>query len=177
MPVWIALLRAIGPKTHMKMSMAQFRTACAEAGLDGVRTILATGNAIIPTALPEADLRVTLESVVARHGLSNAVFLRQPQELAHVLRENPFSGAADQRPNHMLILFLNQPAEATVTSLTARYSGPERVAVSGRHVFIDYADGVGRSKLTGPVLDRWLGQPGTARNWNTIGKLVAAAQS
>ena len=45
--------------------------------------------------------------------------------------------------------------------------------VHGREVFIDYLDSVGRSKLTPARLERLLGQPGTARNWNTLAKLAS----
>jgi uncharacterized protein (DUF1697 family) len=37
--------------------------------------------------------------------------------------------------------------------------------------------GVGRSKLTGAVIERALGTFGTARNWTTLTKLLALADT
>ena len=51
-------------------------------------------------------------------------------------------------------------------------AGGERVAVRGDALWIDYASGVARSKLTPAVLDRAVGSPVTARNWNTVQALA-----
>jgi uncharacterized protein (DUF1697 family) len=45
--------------------------------------------------------------------------------------------------------------------------------VRGTDVFVHYPNGQGRSKVTNAVLERLLGTPATARNWNTVGKLLA----
>ena len=51
--------------------------------------------------------------------------------------------------------------------------GRERVRVAGRHAWLVYPDGVGRSKLTTAIIEAKLGARGTARNWNTVLKLRA----
>jgi uncharacterized protein (DUF1697 family) len=47
------------------------------------------------------------------------------------------------------------------------------VRAKGRHAYIYYPDGVGRSKLTAALIEKHLGCRGTARNWNTVQKLAA----
>lgn len=90
-----------------------------------------------------------------------------------MLALNPMPEAAQIRPSLMLVLFLDHaPTADRVAALTA-HGGPEPVQVHGREVFIDYLDNVGRSKLTPARLERLLGQPGTARNWNTLTKLAS----
>ncbi len=155
--------------------MAQLRAAGEKAGFQDVRTILATGNLVFRTPEPKDQVIDRLDRIVADHGLRNDVFLRQPFELAEALARNPFPEAADQRPNHMLVLFLEREVEETGSNLMD-HTGPEHIAVHGREVYIDYVEGVGRSRLTPALLERRLGQPGTARNWNTIGKLVQATE-
>lgn len=173
---WIGLIRAIGPSTHKKMSMRQLRDGCERAGLENVRTLLATGNVVFSSETDIAELGGRLTDILASHDLDNKVFLRRPGDLEDVVARNPFADAAVARPNHLLILFLEMdPLPDQVATLLAR-QGPERMAVVGREVFIDYVEGVGRSKLTPGVLERSLGQPGTARNWNTVGKLIAASK-
>ena len=172
---WIALIRAIGAATHKKMSMQQLREACVSAGLDDVRTVLATGNLLFSSSADAARLKHDLTEIIRAHDLDNAVFPRQPHELDAVLRTNPFPEAASEHPNHLLVLFLESDVGSDKLAALRDYAGPERIAPSGREVFIDYVAGVGRSKLTAAVLERLLGQPGTARNWNTIQKLRDAA--
>ena len=44
--------------------------------------------------------------------------------------------------------------------------------MSGREIYLRYPNGAGRSKLTLDYFERRLGVAGTARNWNTLLKLV-----
>lgn len=174
---WIALIRAIGGPTHALMSMADLRQASLAAGLGEVRTVLATGNLIFASLRPEAELHGLLTGVMAAHGLgpAQAVFLRRPEDLRAAVAANPFPEAARDRPSRLLIHALqSNPAPECRTALEA-WRGPELCAVIGREVFIDFLDGIGTSNLTPAVLDRLLGQTGTARNWNTVAKLIAAS--
>ncbi len=173
---WIALIQGIGPTTHKKMSMQQLREASVQAGLDEVRTVLATGNLLFSSAADAANLKDQLAGILRSHDLANPVFLRQPHELEAVLENNPFPDAATERPSHLLVQFLDDDVEADNLAALRAYEGPERIAASGRELFLDYVDGVGDSKLTPALLTRRLGQPGTARNWNTIQKLLTAAR-
>lgn len=166
---WIALIRGIGPVTHGKMSMADLRKAAERAGFGDVRTLLATGNLLFTSDLDEAALSARLVDILAGFDLANDVILRRPDEFAETLAANPFAGAASDRPNHLLVHFLPGPAPQRV-----EWDGPERIATFERAAFLDYANGVGSSKLSPARLERLMGQTGTARNWNTCDKLLAA---
>ena len=62
---------------------------------------------------------------------------------------------------------------ATFKALQDWIKGREKIRGDGSHAYITYPDGAGNSKLTPAVIERHLGCAGTARNWNTVGKLVA----
>lgn len=100
------------------------------------------------------------------------MFLRNPAELGAVLAANPFPMAAEMRPNHMLVLFMDSVPEANSIATLATYDGPEKTKCIGKEVYIDYVNGVAGSKLTPARLEKALGHSGTARNWNTVRKLV-----
>ena len=55
--------------------------------------------------------------------------------------------------------------------------GRETVELRGRHAYIVFPDGIGRSKLTNTVIESRLGTRGTGRNWNTVLKLAELAAS
>jgi uncharacterized protein (DUF1697 family) len=42
-------------------------------------------------------------------------------------------------------------------------------------LWLHYADGIARSKLTPALIDRATGSPVTARNWRTVQQLAAMA--
>ena len=44
----------------------------------------------------------------------------------------------------------------------------------GPEIYLYYPNGVGRSKLSGAMIERKLDTSGTARNWNTLEKIIEA---
>ncbi|MGL4280535.1 MAG: DUF1697 domain-containing protein [Albidovulum sp.] len=173
---WVAFYRAIGGGTHAKMPMAALRRAAEAAGLAEVRTVLATGNLLFQSDAGEAELRTLLDGIAAEHGLGAAqkVFLRRAVQLPEVLAACPFPEAARERPNHVLVQFLEREAPASAIEALAAWGGPERCAARGREVYLDYPLQIAGSKLTPAKLERMIGAPGTARNWNTLTRIVAA---
>jgi uncharacterized protein (DUF1697 family) len=67
------------------------------------------------------------------------------------------------------------PDSAAVTALQKAIVGREVVRAIGRHAYVVYPDGIGRSKLTSAIVEKKLGTRGTGRNWNTVLKLQALA--
>ncbi len=74
-------------------------------------------------------------------------------------------------------MFLKRAANAKdVKAVQAAIAGPETIRADGRHLYIVYPDGIGRSRLTNALLEKKLGIRGTARNWNTVLKIAALAE-
>lgn len=168
---WAALPRAIN--AGKPLAMADLRAFLAEEGMSDVRTILASGNAIFSCA--ETDARVIESRLAAaaraRLALDTEWFVRSHAELSAIAAANPFPDATAERPNRVLVLFHHAPVDPA--ALPTGYGGPERLHPVGRELFVDYPDGIGRSTLE-PALARAKLPPSTARNWNTLGKLIAA---
>jgi uncharacterized protein (DUF1697 family) len=164
------LLRAVNVGGR-QLAMADFKAALAELGYPGAATLGAAGSAVVEAqaAPSEAELE---------QGLSKAlgpleVFVRSGAQLKAVLAANPFAEMAKADPAHLLVVFLKgQPSAAGVAALQGRIVGRETVAAGPGCLYAGYPDGVGRSKLTMAVVERALGLRGTARNWNTVGKLT-----
>ncbi|QCI64841.1 DUF1697 domain-containing protein [Phreatobacter stygius] len=177
MTVLIGLIRAIGPATHAKMSMQDLREGCQAAGLARVATYIQTGNLIIETRKSPATVQAIVERVLRRFDLANLVVLRRPDDLAAIVAANPFPEAAEARPSELCVCFLAAtPRPESVTAL-AQHQGPERLAFCGDDLCVDYPTGATGSKLLPGVIERRLGTLGTARNWNTVQKLLAMAQT
>jgi len=169
----IVLIRAIGPATHKKMSMQQLRASCIEAGFKDARTYIATGNILFSSSASSARIQKIIQSVLKGYGLDNDVIIRNLDEVRSLLGSSPLPQAAKERPNHLLTVFFNQKVSAKSAEELISRNFVEEIVVLEREICIDYVEGVARSKLTPSLIDRVIGQPGTARNWNTVGKLVA----
>lgn len=173
MDTCVALIRAIGPLTHAKMPMAGLREACAKAGFSDVSTVLATGNVLLRTGESREKTLSKLRAVVNGFGLDNAVVLRTPVELAEIAAANPFPDAIDH-PSDYAVFFLAEPAKDT--GWIAGHTGSERLHLRGTDLYVDYPEGVTGSRLMPAKIEKRLGVVTTFRNWNTVTKLLAAAE-
>ena len=80
----------------------------------------------------------------------------------------------------MLALAKAPPSSDAVQALQERAANGERVVRTGDALWIHYAGGAGRSKLSPALLDRLVGSPMTTRNWRTVlkvGELVSASDN
>jgi uncharacterized protein (DUF1697 family) len=158
--------------------MQDLKAACEEAGLERVSTYIASGNVVFKTNKPAPTAKALITRLMRdRFGLGkNHTLIRTPGGLAKVIAGNPFAAAALERPNRLMFNFLDGRPPAGVAEALAAYRGPERLRLDGEHLYIDYAEGIARSKLTG-FLDRELKVPATARNWNTTNRLLDMARA
>jgi uncharacterized protein (DUF1697 family) len=178
--VQLALLRAVNVGGHGKVSMAELRRTLERRGFADVRTLLQTGNVILRASPGDGrTLQRRLETELeADLGLKTDVFVRSATELAEVIAQNPFPDQAADDPSHLLVVFSNNPpSAAALADLRSSITGRERVHAVGRHLYITYPDGIGRSRLRSEPRNADRGARGTARNWNTILMLAAAMNS
>jgi uncharacterized protein (DUF1697 family) len=175
MPVFIALIRGINVGGHKKIKMADVKRLCEELGLSDVRTHLQSGNVVFRTARTDrARLVKEVEDALA---LDARVILRNAAELRKAMEANPMPEEAQGAPSAFVVVFLGEkPSAAAMQSLRDAYSGPEKMELHGAELYIHYGAGMGTSKLTNTLIERKLGTSGTARNWNTVTRLVEMAE-
>jgi len=173
---YTALLRAVNLPAHGKIAMKDLTAAIADLGLQDVRSLLQSGNVVFRgDERTPTDLERVLEKHVEKSlGLRTTFFVRTAEDLDDVIAHNPFPDDAKTDPGHLVVEFLKDaPAAAGVKQLQAAIKGPETVRARGKHVYIVYPAGIGRSKLTNKLIEDKLGTRGTGRNWNTVLKLAA----
>jgi uncharacterized protein (DUF1697 family) len=179
MTVQIALLRAVNVG-GIKVSMADLRTWLAELGFEDVQTLLNSGNAVFRSQNKNgATLEKFLETEFAKRiGSQTDFFVRSVEEWKSIIARNPFSKEARQDPGHLLVVLLKRsPTGEEVEALRAAITGPEILQADGKHAYVYYSAGIGTSKLTTKLIEKKLGTPNTGRNWNTMLKLAALAES
>ncbi len=180
MTLQIALLRGVNVGGRRMVSMADLRAFLEALGLRDVRTLLQSGNALFesPKATGAKLERLLEEEAAKRLRLETAFFTRTAAEWDEAIAANPFPEEAERDPARLLMMALRStPAAGAEKALRAAITGRERVRCAGRHAYLVYPDGAGTSRLTIDVIEKHLGSRGTARNWNTVRKLAAAAAS
>jgi uncharacterized protein (DUF1697 family) len=176
--IYIALLRGINVGGHARVSMSDLRDFAAALGFVGAKTLLQSGNLVFRSAVrTSAPLERRMETEAGTHlDLQTDFFVRTASEWKAIVADNPFREQAARDPSHLIVMFLKRPPGAEhVAALQSAITGNEIVRAGGRQAYIVYPDGIGRSRLTGAVIEKKLGTRGTGRNWNTVLKLGTIA--
>lgn len=171
---FVALLRGINVGGTRKVPMAGLRALAEELGWRDVATYIQSGNLVFTAAGKAPALEVRLEQALAKHfGFEVPTLVRSAREWEALVAANPLPEQAEADPAHLLLgLAKAKPRKEALAELRARAQGKERVELVGGALWLHYADGVARSKLSPAVLDRCVGSPVTARNWRTVLELA-----
>jgi uncharacterized protein (DUF1697 family) len=177
MTKWVALLRGVNVDSNRSLRMSDLAEFFKNFGFGDVRTLLASGNVVFSDAEKDASaLEAMLErEATARLDLATDFLLRTVEEVTRIVDYNPFPEAAQRRPDKLLVAFGRSAVPADLPERLADiYDGPERLAVAGREMYIDFPEGQGRSKLWPAVARLGHSGTGTGRNWNTVVKIRQA---
>jgi len=173
---YIGLLRAINIGSYNQVAMPALRDLFTRLGFADPRTLLQSGNVVFGCDRRRvADLEKMLEAEVERRlKVATDFFVRSAEEWRDIVAGNPFIKEAERDPGHLVVMvFKDQPSGQAVQDLQAAIVGAEVMRADGRHAYIVYPNGIGRSRLTIALIEKKLRTRGTGRNWNTALKLNA----
>jgi uncharacterized protein (DUF1697 family) len=174
----VALLRGINLGPRRRVPMAALRGLLTEAGFEGVRTYVQSGNVVLSNDRPPEAVARELEGLIAAEfGFEVPVVARSRDELAGVVARDPLGEVAEDRKRYQ-VTFLESELPAEVAArLDALRVDPERLVIDGRELYTWHPNGVARSKLWAQTAAaKGLGGVvGTARNWTTVTTLLAMA--
>ena len=176
----VALLRGINLAAHKRMAMKDLVAVFEKCGCTDIATYIQSGNVVFRTEAKDlARLQKRIEDAIEKScGFRTGVVLRSSAELKDIIRRNPFAKRSGIEPNRLVVSFLTgAPAPESKQRIAQIKVGPEELVLDGRELYIYYGGGIGSSKLTPAVIERALKVSGTARNWNTITKLLEMAEN
>lgn len=173
---WVVLLRGVNVGGSRRVTSADLREAAATAGLADARTYANSGNLVAVGAADDGDVAGRVAAALAdRLDGDLRVVALTAERAAAVLAADPFPDSVADHPSHVQVHVSPEPVDADALARLVE-DRPERVAVVDGVLYVDYVVGIGRSKLTPALVDRAAGTWTTARNWNTLTKLVAMAR-
>jgi len=172
--MYVALLRGINVGGKHVLPMKHLVEIFADAKCGNVRTYIQSGNVVFaaPPKVVKALPALVAKKIEERFGFSVPVLLRSREELAQVARDNPFLKSGPPQPTLHVYFLADVPTADAVRSLDPNRSTPDRFHVSGGEIYLHMPNGMGRTKLTCAYFDSKLSTIATARNWNTVLKLL-----
>ena len=177
-PAVITLLRGINVGSAHRIKMDALRAVYESEGYRNPVTHLQSGNVVVLVpSIGLASLSDRLETAIERaFGFRPRVIARTSTEFREVIARNPFAGRAGIDPAKFLVTFLaGSPAPESRKKLQTVESNPEEIHLLGREIYVYYPNGLARPRVPWTSLEKILKTPGTARNWNTVTKLLELA--
>jgi uncharacterized protein (DUF1697 family) len=183
MATHVALLRGINVGGRNKVAMGDLRKAVESLGYSDVATYIQSGNVVFTADKTDQDAIATaLETAIAGAlQVRPRVVIVPCQELARVVRGNPY--ADEPNPKAVHAIFLSGKPEPAIANAVeeaqrqaAQKGSRDTVKVVGRVLYLHTPDGYGRSDLATLLArlgDKTPSAAGTARNWATVMRLHA----
>ncbi|MXO66296.1 DUF1697 domain-containing protein [Altericroceibacterium endophyticum] len=159
-----------------RLKMTDLRDAMEREDFENVETVIASGNVLFThEERPVEGLNDKLAYVMQEHfDIDCLALVLTRDQLRTAIEENPFAADGDEKQVHTHFLEM-QPSQEQFDAMVDVYSerGPERLALGTKALFVDYVEGVGRSRLTGPFIERRLDTRNTARNISSLKRILA----
>ena len=174
---WIAFLRGINVGGNNILPMKSLVLLIEGLGAKDVKTYIQSGNAVFRHSVGDATaLTKKIEgAVLSAHGFVLNVLLMSRDQLEAAAKANPFPEAV-AAPKTLHLAFLAEvPVHANWDGLNEIQCANERYAVKGKVFYLHAPAGIGKSKLAARY-EKLLGVSATARNWNTVVKMIELAK-
>jgi uncharacterized protein (DUF1697 family) len=175
----VALLRGVNVGGRNLLPMKDLADMFVEAGCKDVRTYIQSGNVIFsaPARALKGLPELITERIAKRYGYRIPVTLRNTQQLARTISDNPFLPMGEAERTLHVYFLADLPNAQAASELDIDRSPPDSFRVSEREVYLHVPNGMARTKLTNAYFDSKLSTTSTARNWATVLTLFELMQA
>jgi uncharacterized protein (DUF1697 family) len=176
MTTWIALLRGVNVGGKGVLPMKRLVELLELQGIAGARTYIQSGNIVFRSSRSSAQAlsRQIAQAILADRGFEPKVLVLRATEMAKAIADSPFPDCAGDPQRHHLYFLAAEPVKPDLSVLERLKKKNESYALKGAVFYLHTPDGMAESKVAMRV-EKVLGVDATARNWNTVTKLLAMA--
>lgn len=161
----VVLLRGINLGAKNKVDMKSLKSLFEEMGYKNVQTYIQTGNVLVEQSSIDAP---AIEAALREsYGFEIPVAVRSKEELEEISQHSIFS------KEHVYVMFLAQEISKEQQEMLTSLIDDEFVVWKKQNVIISLSKNYHQTKFTNAFFERKLGIPSTARNKNTVNKILA----
>jgi uncharacterized protein (DUF1697 family) len=174
----VALLRGINVGKAKQVPMTDLKALLEGLGYEDVATLLRSGNATFTTtAKPAAVERAVSAAIEERFGFEVRVVVRTAAEVRKVLEHAPFADVADDGSRNMVMFLGAKPKAGALDDIDPADVEPDLFELHGRELYVWCPNKLTGSKVFPLLTEQRLGVTTTARNWNTVEKLLVMLEA
>lgn len=161
---FVALLRGINLGAKNKVDMKSLKALFEEMGYENVRSYIQTGNVIFDNLT--YDIQKIERSLLERYGFEIPVVIRSKEELKEIQQLPIF------QEDQVYIMFLAKEVSDEQLTLLNNLVDDEFVVWNRRNIVINLSKNYHQTKFTNTFFEKKLGMSSTARNQNTVNKIL-----
>ena len=172
---YLVMPRGINVGKRNRVPMAELRAKLADQCYSGVATVLQSGNVIVSAESDHPDeIAGAVERLLSdEFDVDVPCVVRTANQVREVIERDPLQEVVSDSSRYLVNFLSEEPDPETAGALLAEDHSPETIAIEGAEAYIWTPDGVKAMTLSYAYLEKRLGVVATARNWNTLQKIVA----
>lgn len=172
MTTYIVLLKGINVGGHKKVPMAELRELLATEGFQNLQTFIQSGNVILKSSEVPEYIEAKIHKVIEAHfGFKVSVIVKTRSELQSIFDKSPFSQNIKEK-SYFILLNKIPENKFVKEAENISYENEEFKIINDCLYFYSFT-GFGNSKFNMNTFERKLNVIGTARNFNTMVKLLS----
>lgn len=173
MKTYIALLKGINVGGHKKVPMAELRELLNKSGFKNVETYIQSGNVILQSSKNsileiESDIE---KSIIDYYGFEVSVLVKTRLDLKRIFDDCPFS-ENKKKASYFMMLYDCPNNDLAKEASEKVYEG-EEYQILNDCIYYFCEKGFGKAKFNVNFFERKLKTFATARNYNTMLKLLS----
>lgn len=175
MSILLAMLRGINVSGQKKVPMAELKQLFEDMKFKNTRTYIQSGNVVFESKeTDEAVLSKKIgKKILEKFGFEVPVVIRTAEEIATVLKKNPFLKEKGVAEDRLYVSFLAEiPAKELLEKIKVPDGTSDRFIISGKEVYLYCPGGYGETKLSNNFFESKLKVKATTRNWRTTNELI-----
>ena len=176
MNTYIVLLKGINVGGHKKVPMAELRELLSKLGFENVHTYIQSGNVILQS-LEKNTLKIeeTIKNAMLDYfGFVVSVLVISRPNLKRVFDNSPFS-EGKKKASYFMMLHEIPDTELVKAASKKVYEGEEYKIIKDC-IYYFCEKGYGQAKFNANFFERNLKTFATARNYNTMVKLLSLSE-
>lgn len=173
MNTYITLLKGINVGGHKKLPMADLRELLTKSGFENVQTYIQSGNVILQSSEknPQKIEETISNSILDHFGFDVSVLVITREQLYRIFNASPFSEEKKQASHFMMLHDI--PNDNLVKEASEKIYEGEEYQIIKNCIYYFYEKGLGQAKFNVNFFERKFKTFATARNYNTMVKLLS----
>jgi uncharacterized protein (DUF1697 family) len=173
MQTFIALLRGINVGGQKKIQMAELRSILNKTSLQNVSTYIQTGNIFFQsTETNKLALEHLIHTEIKQHfGFEVNVLILTNKDVQRILNACPFPN--DKKGKSYFMILHDKPTKELIKIASEKIYEGEDYKIVNDCIYYYCPKGIGQAKFNMNYFERKLNTFATARNYNTMLKLLS----